>query len=1051
VAVGKPLNLRLFLEGVELPIIAAAVSININAPSVASLQVIPLDEALALKPRTMAHVFFLDVKDRRAVNGDLTNVADLTGQYKLLFAGEVVGTSFVQTPQSRSVVLQCVDFSSYWDQATAMALEFGPNGNAFTNTGNLMAGSVGMFDDIVNQQSQRIVQWLRDKPLTKGLENVSGLAGGIIRMMEAIGGVVPHHKGINDFFTAGELRVRLLNQVTAEENDSTAKNIMAGKVFDEWLQHGLQNVGQLVSFRDMMLLLMRYIYYDFVPNPTAKFDDSTFKVTSNTVANTKNLADTNSGKQVASVLQESLDQVNNAAPDLSEDDTIAITSDILQKMIDLTASLSAVTAAEPTFLSTISKVRNKILQAEVACQSVLRNFDQGLKVIAPPLAAALQVLGTVIVVSKKTVESKTDIQSQHLRTLIFRPDCWFAPPPVCNVIFPEQYSQFSYDRSFLTEVTRVFIRSYSTLIGPDPLLAGDSVLAPHIAGGAAVEALMKTTGLSGARLLLDHELHTGIVPRSEWVTNMTAIGARTNDEDAKTAKGDRLGWVSRIALFHFFKYRYAPRQASLGGKFNPKIVCGFPGVIIKRPYIIPNTFDPTSGLSAAQNVADASDIDVLNTISDNADANGAPQQLLGMISAVQHTINQDGGNTSISMHSVRPHRGVDDDFLDIFLKQKAQTVQRFVKTTITLAQALADDSLMKLLAAVTPQGPASTPPSPISTRSLTTVTAGAPRSIDPRGAPAFVSDITVTTESTDSADSPPPFTVRGAILGTDVSDVLVPFPQGKLGLSGKGRYGGEIVGVEVHEPADTVIQGNFGRIFVSGVTIYEKVDVSVGADVPLEVILRPRWFSSAYSNANIGDKIYKPFFGCGSILDQVRVVGQPGLDLNDAPEDDQVNASADLSPDQVIANLVQTETSRVSLSVEKAVNILGYLYGLVKQQGIDVDEFITQYNDRPIATFEQVLGFNLDYDIVGTKAFPKALDLTVGSFQVGFHSNAVTPKLVKPGNLTGLLDDPTLQLPLINDTGKKETLSGRFDVRQAKLDRVLAYLAAFNTTRGFRG
>src|SRR5690606_10825905 len=154
----------------------------------------------------------------------------------------------------------CVDFSSYWDSAHAMALEFGPGGNAFSHFGSIHAGAVGMFDDIVMQQSQRIVDWLRERPKTPGLQTVSGLAGGIIRMMEAIGGVIPHHKGINDFFTVSELRGRMLNQITAEENDNTAARVMAGKVFDQWLRHGLQNAGQQVTFRDMMLMLMKYVY-----------------------------------------------------------------------------------------------------------------------------------------------------------------------------------------------------------------------------------------------------------------------------------------------------------------------------------------------------------------------------------------------------------------------------------------------------------------------------------------------------------------------------------------------------------------------------------------------------------------------------------------------------------------------------------------------------------------------------------------------------------------------------------------------------------------------
>lgn len=1058
-AVGKPLNLRLFLEGVEVPIISAAVTVNVNAPAAASLQIVPLDEALQLKPRTMVHVFFLDAKDRRDREGELINVGDFSGQYKLLFSGEIVGLSFVQTPMSRAVVLQCVDFSSYWDQATAMALEFGPGGNAFSNFGNIMGGSIGMFDDIVNQQPQKILDWLRSKPLTPGLKTVSGLAGGIIRMMEAIGGVIPHHKGINDFFTVGELRCRIRNQITAEENDNTARNVMGGKVFDEWLRHGLQNAGQLVSFRDMALLLMRYIYYEFIPNPTAKFDDTDVLI-GKTSSSSVVLGETPTGAEIASILQTAIDRISETQTggskgEVSREEAVSVGHMVTDILRD---KLKPFEAANPKFIGAVRKVEAKLIQARDAAASIVRGAEgastsNSRLALLTALRGAYWELGT----SRTTkAKAKDTFTSQRLKSLIFRPDCWFAPPPTCNVIFPEMYSQFSFDRSFLTEVTRVFIAEYNTLIGKDPLLSGTKVLAPHNVGELTKE-ISKKTGLTGARVLLDYELHTGIVPRSEWVTNLHAHGAKTNDEDAKTAKGNRIGWVSRVALFHFFKYRYAPRQASVAGRFSPKLVCGFPGVIIKAPYIVEGVGGPAervqSGLSSSEFTSALSDRDLMNFLSDNAEALHAPQQLLGMIAGLQHTVGQDGGNTSVSMHSVRPHRGVDDDFFKIYLTQNDQKIKKLLKTTIYYHQAVADESLMKLLAGVTPQGSSDT--KPISKKQKNTAkreVSGGPKNVDPRSASSSSFSVTTTTEATKITEPPPEFTVRGAIPPANKDGVLVPSPQGKIGVGSKGRYGGKVVGVEVHEPALTADEKGVGRVFLNGVTIYEELDLKVDAKVPLEVILRPRWFSSSYSNAKIGEKIYQPFFGCGSILDQVRVVGAPGLDLPaDEPEDDVTDAAADKPPETIISELKEAATSQLSLSTEKAVDILSYLYGLVKRQGLDVDEFITQYNDRPIATMEQMLGYNLDYVQIGSEFFPTEKDRSAGEYQVGFHSTAIHPFLVETGELAGLLKDPTTMQKLINLSGSKEVISGRFDVRKAKRDRVLAYKAAFRETRGFRG
>ena len=59
-AVAKPLHLRLFLEGIEVPVVAAQISINTNAPATAAVQILPLDIAQNLLPRTIVHLFFLD-------------------------------------------------------------------------------------------------------------------------------------------------------------------------------------------------------------------------------------------------------------------------------------------------------------------------------------------------------------------------------------------------------------------------------------------------------------------------------------------------------------------------------------------------------------------------------------------------------------------------------------------------------------------------------------------------------------------------------------------------------------------------------------------------------------------------------------------------------------------------------------------------------------------------------------------------------------------------------------------------------------------------------
>lgn len=1106
--VGKPLHLRLFLEGHEVPVISASVNIGVNAPSACAVQLVPLDELMELKPRTMVHLFYLDSKVARNLDGSLSG--GLTDSYRLLFAGETIGFSTVLTPQSRAIILQCVDFSSYWDSAHASAISYGPGGNAFNANGpGGMAGgdSAGLFDDIVDQQQNVVLEWLRSKPKTPGLETVSGLAGGIIRMMEAMGGVIPHHKGVNDFFTVAELRCRLLHQITAEEGDNTAARVMGGQVFDQWLKNSLQNIGQQVTFRDMMLMLMKYIYYDFVPCPVAKFEDGSAGKTA--VKTQKIFADSAAGSRVRDLLfqaQSEADRTRNADVGMTEDERLsrlrhgddlnALKVSTAKRVISLVGSaqdvLKTVGGNPPEFLTLARQIDSYCLKARIAAQAILKDSPgdpdsqsskNPLTPVLDNLYEALLLMGTQP--NKIFVTIKT-AQAQRLHTMIVRPDCWFAPPPVCNVIFPEQFSQVSYDRNYMGETTRLYLGVFTSLVGVDPILARHTIIAPN--NGFDVKALLKISHLEQYRTLLDHEIHTGILPKSEWVSDTMSGGTKASAADAVTAKGVRLDWANRIALFHFFKYRFATRQMQVAGRFNPGVVCGFPGAVIRRPYII------RGGEAALEQLmkdsTDKSSQSIFNYIHENGKELGAPVHFIGMIVNVQHSISQDGGNTMVQMSHARTHSGTDDDFIQIFLKQKEGKVTRLVKTTYNFEEVKSDPVLLKFLGSVTPQVTVSASATKVSQKTLAaTFLTQSKKSANPNEPANTTKDSSFmrVEESTSKQGPLPALVVKGKIEKAGLTDVLVPSPEGRVGVGEKGRFG-TIVGIEVLENGDfqdgaavksvfkkptakekvdlgggdvelrtkqTGEKSKTSTVYSSlrafkSVTVYEEVSVTTESRIPVEQVMRPPWFSPKYDNRSIGEQIYRPFFGCDSIIDGINVSGVK-TSFPSSIDSSGTTFSADKKVDEVIAELVSQEAEKISVSIEKSLDVLGYLYGQVKQQGLDVDEFIRQINDRPVATMTDILGNdNLDFDIVGKKATPKKI-LEDSELRVGFHSGAVHPTLVDAGELIGLTDDLQTGLSQINGTGVKGVLPGRYDVRPSKRQRVVAYLEAFNTSRGLRG
>lgn len=1042
-AVGKPLHLRLFLEGEEVPVIAAQISINLNAPAAASIQVIPLDEVMNLQPRTMVHLFFLDSRPGNAAGS----------QYRLLFSGEFVAFSFVQTPQSRGAILQCVDFSNYWDSAHATAIEYGLNGNAFTNHGSLSGGAMGVGDDIVSQQPNLILSWISETPQTPGLSSVTGLAGGIIRMMEAMGGVPGHFKGINDFFTVAELRVRLLSQITAEENDDTSKRLFGGKVFDEWLRNGLQNIGLQVTFRDMMKLLCEYIYYEFVPNPAAKFDPSTEGKTSIKPGRPVRLRYQQQGSKVRKDTLDSVNDIASVLPSgtLSKETIDNISNEILTKCTSSLDSLKTLQSQKPSLGKDIQVVSNAIIAAKSTLQGIISNPKSQLNDLekAQPV---LQKIITAIDDAKTEVASSgtvfTTAKTQRLHTQILRPDCWFTAPPKCNVIFPDMYSQLSFERNFLSETTRVLISTFQTIVGKDELFE-NRVLAPNIGFGS--NSLSKKTNTSDYRLLMDHEIHTGILPKSERISNVSAVSSKVTGDEKKKIQNSRLSWADRISLWHFFRYRFASRQASVGMRFNPFMVCGFPGVIIRSPYIIPGGLK-TKLDKKGQSITDDQ---ILNLVDENASILNAPNQLVGMVGGLSHNVDQSGGTTSVSMHHVRRHRGIDDAFIENFITSLNGKTTRAVKTSITLIQARSDPKLMNILAGVTPQTSPSRRVNVVGKQAVPVQAKSSVLSFDPASGKTIetqvVSDHVILQEgNVAGSNSLPPLTTRGRIEKTTREDILVPSPPGGITTGSKnglyGKQGSSVLGVEVLNPELTIIPG-FGQVFAA-VNIFENVPITLPGSIPIEEVIRPGWFSNSFSNSNIGKSIYQPFFGCDSVVDELitgGIASAPAVP-GSGNDPDVSSFSSDSTLEDVLSSLVEDEHKKNVLSVEKAINILGYIYGQVRSQNVDVEEFIRSYIDRPIATLAEIFG-SPDLELrVGANGTATPI-----SGSVGFHTGAVNPVLVNAGNYTGISEDLSLQIQRINNTGQSGSLSPAYDIRKDNKTRVIDYIAALSRGPGFRG
>jgi len=1176
-AIGQKLKLRLFLEGIEVPVIGAAIQANVNSPATASIQIIPTDRVLELKPRTMVHLFYWDF------NKDLPDAADTVvpdivdpdfqlKNYRLCFAGEVIGLVFMKTPVGRQSILQCADFSTYWDTTYQMFISYSPDGNFLQDTSSVWAGGNSMFDNISASHSGVLNEYLNKRPSSEGLKDVKGLMGGIISLLEAMGGVPNHVSGVNDFFTIAELKNHLLQQITAEQNDNTAQLLFDSKAFSEWLNRGMTSMGELISFRDMLKLLFHWIYYEVIPITSPMFVKAVPATTTETISANKSAnASLALSASQRSAIRDWLIITNRYDGSKGTDVSIQnqIDADEISAVRDLASQIRRMLGgAQGPSQAPISIVRSDgsrqditfddpqvLPEAEIPTPvKKLLEFIEGQKNSIVPISGkfvADQIISASKTSGKGAINSdvRTLLSNQktwksftknlltcltakspsqtptagrkqtntrptldRLQTQIFRPDCFFVPPPRCNVLFPDQYTQFQFQRNFLQEVTRLRLAiGLQFITGPGAGLLTPIFFAPPL---SQITEIAKKQGNAGIRALLPWEKFTGILPKFESISEVNYIANRAQRNLVQNVKGKALDYSQRSANFNFLKYRFSPRSLSISAKFMPQFVMGFPGLIIDQPFTLsPSKITAALTQAGVAGAPTASIGDVLKNIDVLAKYFKAPTHYLGMPAGLMHNIDQSGGTTNITFTHARIHRVTDDDFLQSYAAEILKKTQTQSISTVLDAEELirnGDYKNLRFLIDATPQNQIEVATSSqliqfdSETINPLDVAEEEPElDLRPNGAPNLITfdqlapAVFSTPNPTFSAGSqvqptsavpnqkPGPAdellgkefpgenvtrwigpTTRSQLKGTRTT-VLSPNPYSKIKPGSKGIKGGTVTQIQLFSNSVVAVSsidlskfvqtsqdkqdlasrrknaGKDDRIFLwRKAVIWETATTkTIETPIPIEEIIRPPWFSPLYSNLFIGDNIYQPFFGTGSIVDEgLFITPDGGALFGSSSSQDEVLAqvrAADGDSVKISQILDKSKATTIGSipSIEKAVDSLAFLYGEIRRQGLDVQKFIVNYTDRPIATLFDIFGsLDLNYKVQGEK-----LVKTAGTS--GFHSSAIAPF----GDLLGLLDNPDAQLPRMQRSGKKFPISKSLDPRPDRRAAVQAYANDFGS------
>jgi hypothetical protein len=676
-AVAQHLHLRLFLEGVEVPVVSASIMSQKNAPAAASIQIPANDNAMELKPRTLVHLFFKDLyrgappeslasveapgvrmqEREQGIDPELRGLFSpvrfastpgqdetdlLNEQYKLCFAGEMVGLQFQKTPTSRAVVLQCVDFTSYWDIAFQYQLSgfnLGGGGIRAAFTG----AATTVFNNFLEGSADILVNNLMSRP-PRSYPRLGGtLLGALVHIIEAIGGTYFGRRavrGTNDFFSLAEMRLHLTQMVGANPYPQNNEiRLLRARGFGSLFRRSLSGLGKLVSVRQVLLALQKYIFHEHIPITSPRYlpplTDPNLPA-----YETVGLEEDEATRPVARAAS----HIKARALEMKERQQRSTDSEQARTQSDRRGGLAQEIRRLMVACAQASRVAGRVgFQRDGEARDIrdffgIREVHEAFATTATRFQRILELnrrgqrpevrtytffpadsnqandvytlLDSIIDDMQRVLDSRhrrrvaravsqPDPPPRLLSTL-YRPDVWMVAPPRCNVIFPELYSSFNYARDFNAEVSRLLLRTHAVFMGSDILFDGFFMTPNQVVGARHNRPLRR--GRTGqdpdyasapamvAKDLMDHELYTGIIPSFERMSDLNLHALR--GRFARTDDGTRIPYAQIAANHIFFQYRFKSRQLNCSGKFNPYLAFGFPCVIVDKYLPVDRLRDP---------------------------------------------------------------------------------------------------------------------------------------------------------------------------------------------------------------------------------------------------------------------------------------------------------------------------------------------------------------------------------------------------------------------------------------------------------------------------
>lgn len=657
-AAGKLVGLRLFLEGIEVDVSSATVTCGVGIPAIAQIGIPATDEAHELLPRTLVHLFYLEgayerFPEETSTTYELLNPKDPYA-WKLLFVGEVIAYSFRKVGGLRDITLSCMDMSSYWQAAK---LYWGKRGTSVqsykqaiymgatevTRGGKKVDTSDGLMDILLKKSST--------------IPTLPGLLGGIVALLESAVGVYEEgntekFRGANDFLSQAELRLHLTRMIGVSAKDTSSDEFFKSSAFKRYMQRLTQSQSSTASFMDTITAVLDRIYHTWVSVAAPPFFREGSKVLGTvqvpvegsaaaaSLINKDTAVDVAMAKATSSWLAATLSEVRNKK-NLGPNETdpikfISTGADTPESGVDIAlhtrfaAMLKSSGIMSPSTSASYFEIRgadlfkkmseksigtvetrqnivrayNTLFKARVKAvlcvESIVSNAaananDHQLWVeIFNDCVEAISMLEKGVSGTSKSVSKEFSLRDR-LYAFMIHPDLYMVPPPTCNVLFPDQFMQLGYSRSFLSEVSRLmmFGRTESGANTKDVYFAPNASM---LAGPSKEDAIKAAT--SSSSYIMEHEKYGGIIPTilgmgdadifkkllSKTVKDATLEAKKGDKKDENDVVGEarysKQEHMQKAATASFFAARYGSRPMTVTARFSPKMIPGLPILLL---------------------------------------------------------------------------------------------------------------------------------------------------------------------------------------------------------------------------------------------------------------------------------------------------------------------------------------------------------------------------------------------------------------------------------------------------------------------------------------